>query len=164
MLKMALLDCAINEKCCSVDGGRGICPLFSSPSRAIWQLKSPHSREFAMRGKKKMLMPGGQPEGGTGRRWNWLMHLTCCFLIFSLRCAKLVGSVAMQNISWYGNDFAWKIDNLMQRATKWTFMVPGPAEQQLAALIGWGGVYLNQNNSLWTFNNIHWWFNSVGER
>ena len=31
MLKMALFDCAINEKCCSVDGGRGICPLFSSP-------------------------------------------------------------------------------------------------------------------------------------
>ena len=113
---------------------------------------------------KKCLCPGISPEGGTGRRWNWLMHLTCCFLIFSLRCAKLVGSVAMQNSSWYGNDFAWKIDNLMQRATKWTFMVPGPAEQQLAALIGWGGVYLNQNNSLWTFNNIHWWFNSVDER
>ena len=31
MLKMALFDCAIDEKCCSVDGGRGICPLFSSP-------------------------------------------------------------------------------------------------------------------------------------
>ena len=29
MLKMALFDCAINEKCCSVDGGRGICPLFN---------------------------------------------------------------------------------------------------------------------------------------
>ena len=25
MLKMALFDCAINEKCYSVDGGRGIC-------------------------------------------------------------------------------------------------------------------------------------------
>ena len=23
---------------------------------------------------KKMLMPGGQPGGGAGRRWNWLMH------------------------------------------------------------------------------------------
>ena len=31
MLKMTLFDCAIDEKCCSVDGGRGICPLFSSP-------------------------------------------------------------------------------------------------------------------------------------
>ena len=32
MLKTALFDCAINEKCCSVDGGRGIRPLFSSPA------------------------------------------------------------------------------------------------------------------------------------
>ena len=64
MLKMALFDCTINEKCCSVDGGRGICPLFSSPPRGIWQLKSPHPREFAIQGKKKMLMPGGQPGGG----------------------------------------------------------------------------------------------------
>ena len=28
MLKMELLDCAINKKCCSVDGGQGICPRF----------------------------------------------------------------------------------------------------------------------------------------
>ena len=35
MLKMTLLDCAINEKCCSVDGVGGICPLFSSPPRGI---------------------------------------------------------------------------------------------------------------------------------
>ena len=65
MLKMALLDCAINEKCCSVDEGGGICPLFSSPPQGIWQLKSPHPREFALPSKaKKMLMPGGQPGGG----------------------------------------------------------------------------------------------------
>ena len=32
MLKMALFDCAINEKCYSVDGGRGICPLFYIPT------------------------------------------------------------------------------------------------------------------------------------
>ena len=51
MLKMALLDCVVNEKCCSVDRGRGICPLFSSPPRGIWQLK-PHPREFATQGKK----------------------------------------------------------------------------------------------------------------
>ena len=65
MLKMALLDCAINEKCCSVGGGRGICPLFSSPPRGIWQLKSPHPREFAIQ-DKKMLMPGAQPGKGRG--------------------------------------------------------------------------------------------------
>ena len=64
MLKMALLDGTINEKCCSVDGGRGICPLISSPLRGIWQLKSPYPREFAIQGQKKMLMPGGQPGGG----------------------------------------------------------------------------------------------------
>ena len=28
MLKMELFDCAINEKCCSVDGGRGVCHFF----------------------------------------------------------------------------------------------------------------------------------------
>ena len=67
MLKMALLDCAINEKCCSVDEGGGICPLFSSAPRGIWQLKSPHAREFALPSKaKKVLMPGGQPGGGGG--------------------------------------------------------------------------------------------------
>ena len=49
----------------SVDRGRGICPLFSSPPRGIRQLKSPHPREFAIQGKK-MLMPGGQPGGGGG--------------------------------------------------------------------------------------------------
>ena len=77
MLKTALFDCAINKKCCSVDGGWGICPLFSSPPRGIWRLKSPHPWEFAIQGKK-MLMPGGQPGGGggerAGRSWNWLMH------------------------------------------------------------------------------------------
>ena len=35
MFKTALFDFAINEKCCSVDGGRGICPIFSSPPRGI---------------------------------------------------------------------------------------------------------------------------------
>ena len=51
MFKTALFDCAITEKCCSGDGGRGICPLFSSPPRGFdcW---SPHSREFAIQGKK----------------------------------------------------------------------------------------------------------------
>ena len=47
------------------DGGRGIGPLFSSPPQGIWQLKSPHPREFAIQ-DKKMLMPGGQPGRGRG--------------------------------------------------------------------------------------------------
>ena len=50
------------KKGCSVDGGRSIRPLFSSPPRGIRQLKSPYPREFAIQGK--MLMPGGQPGGG----------------------------------------------------------------------------------------------------
>ena len=65
MFKMALFDCAINEKCYSVDGGRAICPLISSPPGGIWQLKSPHPLEFVIQGKK-MLMPRGQPGRGGG--------------------------------------------------------------------------------------------------
>ena len=36
--------------------------FFSSPPRGICQLKSPHPREFAIQGKK-MLILGGQPGG-----------------------------------------------------------------------------------------------------
>ena len=61
---MALLDCAINKKCCTVDGGRGICPLFSSPPRGICQLKSPHPRKFAIQGKKNANSRGSAPGGG----------------------------------------------------------------------------------------------------
>ena len=64
MLEMALFDRAINERCCSVDGGRGICPLFSFPPRGIWQLKSPHPRKFAIQGKKNANAPGVSPRGG----------------------------------------------------------------------------------------------------
>ena len=65
MLKMALLDCAINEKCCSVDGGRGICPLFSSPPRGIDSSGVPNPGNLPSKAQK-MLMPGGQPGGGGG--------------------------------------------------------------------------------------------------
>ena len=61
---MALLDCAINKKCCTVDGGRGICPLFSSPPRGICQLKSPHPREFVIHGKKNANSRGSARGGG----------------------------------------------------------------------------------------------------
>ena len=66
MLKMELFDWAINEKCCSVDGGRGICPLFLSPPRGNLQLKSPHPRAFAIQGKKNANAPGSAPRGGGG--------------------------------------------------------------------------------------------------
>ena len=55
---MALLDCAINKKYCTVDGGLGIC-----------QLKSPHPREFAIQGKKNA-NSRGSARGRPGRRWN----------------------------------------------------------------------------------------------
>ena len=76
MLKMALLDCAINEKCCSVDGGRGICPLFSSPPRGIWQLKSPHPREFAIQGKKNADARGSARGGLVAAGIDWCIILT----------------------------------------------------------------------------------------
>ena len=76
MLKMALFYCAINEKCCSVDRGQSICSLFWSPPRGIWQLKSPHPREFAIQGKKNANTRGSaRGGGGAGRSWNWLMHI-----------------------------------------------------------------------------------------
>ena len=65
MLKMALFDSAINEKCCSVDGGRGICPLFSSPPRGFDSSRVPTPENLPSKAKK-MLMPGGQPGGGQG--------------------------------------------------------------------------------------------------
>ena len=73
MLKMAPFACAINEKCCSADGGRVICPLFSSPPRGICKLKSPHPREFAIQGKTIANARGISPVvggGGAGHRWN----------------------------------------------------------------------------------------------
>ena len=61
---MALLDCAINKKCCTVDGGRCICPLFSSPPLGICQLKGPHPREFSIQGKKNANSRGSAWGGG----------------------------------------------------------------------------------------------------
>ena len=49
MLKTALFDCAINEKCCSVNG-------FDSS-------RVPTPGNLPSEAKKKMLMPGIQPGG-----------------------------------------------------------------------------------------------------
>ena len=63
MFKMALLDCAINEKCCSVDGERG--------KKTVDSSKVPTPGNLPFKAKKKMLTHGGQPGGGgTGRSWN----------------------------------------------------------------------------------------------
>ena len=59
MLKMALLDCASNEKCCSIDGRWGICPLFSSPHLEICHPKP----------KKCLCLGISLGGGGGGRGW-----------------------------------------------------------------------------------------------
>ena len=63
MFKTALFDRAISEKCCRVDRGQGICPQFRPTPGDLTAQESPppgicHPRQ------KKMLLPGGQPEGG----------------------------------------------------------------------------------------------------
>ena len=65
MLKTALFDYAINEKCRSIYGGRGICPLFSSPPRGFDSSRVPTPENLPSKAKK-MLMPGGQPGGALG--------------------------------------------------------------------------------------------------
>ena len=60
---MALLDCAINKKCCTVDGGRGICPLFFFPTPGNWPAEEPPRPGICHPRQKKMLILGGQPGG-----------------------------------------------------------------------------------------------------
>ena len=74
MLKTALFDCAINEKCCSVDGGRSIA-LFSRPHPGGFDSSRVPTPGNLPSKAKKMLMPGGAPGGapggrGAGRSWN----------------------------------------------------------------------------------------------
>ena len=65
---MALFDCAINEKCCSVDGGRGICRLFFVPTPGdLTAQESPPPGIFHP-GQEKCQCPGVSPGGG-GRGW-----------------------------------------------------------------------------------------------
>ena len=59
MPKMALFDSAINEKCCSVDGGRGICPLFSSPPRGFDSSKVPTPGNLPSKAKNNFCLLGG---------------------------------------------------------------------------------------------------------
>ena len=77
MPKMALLDCSINEKLVKVLM-EDRAPLFSFPSRGIWQqLKSLCSREFAIQGKKNTFQ-GSARGGGLGAAgidwciWKWI--------------------------------------------------------------------------------------------
>ena len=71
--KTTIFDCVINEKCYSVDGGRGICPLFFCPHPGGFDsLRVPSPRNLSSKAQKK-LMPGGQKgRGGAGGRWTQL--------------------------------------------------------------------------------------------
>ena len=96
MLKMALFDCAINEKCYSVDGGRGICPLFSSPPGGTWQLKSPHRREFAIQGKKNANVRGSARGGGGLGAGGIDWCITICTLALGIY-TRLFSSLEVKN-------------------------------------------------------------------
>ena len=47
---MVLFDCAINEKCFSVDGGWGICRLFSSPTPVICRSRQKNANAWGQSG------------------------------------------------------------------------------------------------------------------
>ena len=64
MLKMALFDCAINEKCCSVDGGRGI-SLFFIPTPGVFASSRIPTPGNLPSKAKKIVIPRG-PAGGGG--------------------------------------------------------------------------------------------------
>ena len=53
MLSTALFNCAINEKCCSVDGGRAFAFIFRSHPRGFDSSRIPtHGNLPSKRGKK----------------------------------------------------------------------------------------------------------------
>ena len=64
MLKTALFDSAISEKCCSVDGGRGIRSLFSSHTEGFDSSRVPNPGNLPSKAKKKNANAGHQHEGG----------------------------------------------------------------------------------------------------
>ena len=66
MLKMELFDWAINEKCYSVDGGRGHLPSFFVPTPGNLAAQKSPSPGICHPRQKKMPMPRGQPRGGGG--------------------------------------------------------------------------------------------------
>ena len=60
MLKMALFDCAINEKCCNVDVGRGIALFFRPHPGGFDSSRVPTPGNLPSKAKK-LLMPGVSP-------------------------------------------------------------------------------------------------------
>ena len=63
MRKIARLDCAINEKCCSVDRGRGIFPFFC-PHLGVFDSARVPAPENLPSKAKNANQPGVRPAGG----------------------------------------------------------------------------------------------------
>ena len=80
---MALFDCVISEKYCSVEGGQGICLLFSSPPLGIC-----HSRQ-----KKKMIIPRSHPGGGGGGGGGGGTLVQLASLCYPVLQLSLAGSI-----------------------------------------------------------------------
>ena len=74
MLKMALFDYAIDEKCCIVAGGRGICPLFSSPPGGFDSSRVPTPGNLQTKAKKNVNARESAwgEGGGEGKGWAQL--------------------------------------------------------------------------------------------
>ena len=74
MLKMALLDCAINEKCCSVEGRYGAFALFFRPHPGGFDSsRVPTPGNLPSKVKKNAYARGSAPArkgGGIGHSWN----------------------------------------------------------------------------------------------
>ena len=80
MLKMVLLECAINEKCCNFDGGRGICPIFSTPPRGFDSSRVPTPGNLPSKAKKNPNTRGSAPVGGL-----CAAGIDCCITIIQER-------------------------------------------------------------------------------
>ena len=73
MLKMALFDCAFNEKCCSaVLTEDGALALFLRPHREGFDSsRVPTPRNLPSKAKKMLMRPAPPPlRSGAGHRWN----------------------------------------------------------------------------------------------
>ena len=79
MLKMALLDCAINEKFCSVDRGRAFALFFPSPPPGIC-----HPRQ------KNCQCLGVSLAGGEGVGPSWVKLTDALITNLDLYCFKKV--------------------------------------------------------------------------
>ena len=75
MLKMALPDCAIDEKCCSVDGGRGRPSIFVPTLKDLTAQRSPPPGIYQSKKNANAYRHGGQHPregelGAAGIDWS----------------------------------------------------------------------------------------------